>query len=266
MKKTGILAALHDEIAPLIADMTGQPGYVCHRIGMRDYHVGLLAGHLCVLVLARIGKVAAAATAVTLIREFAVDEILFAGLAGGLATQARVGDVVIATGLVQHDLDARPLFARYEVPLLGKSIFETSAELEAELVQAVTAFFTRDFAAVVAPATAQRFGIDVPRLHRGLILSGDQFVGAPAHVARLQAAFPQALAVEMEGAAVAQICHEYAVPFAILRTISDRADDTAHHDFGQFLAAVASLYSHGIVRRFLASRLAHTGDGSAAGS
>ncbi len=256
MLTVGIIGAMHEEVATIIAAMATQPGYGCRRIGMRDYHVGAFDGQACVVVLARIGKVAAAVTAVTLIREFAVDQIVFTGLAGGLAADGQVGDVVIARSLVQHDLDVRPLFPRYEVPLLGVAAFFTDAALGAELEQAARLFLLSGLAGAVTPAMLDSFGIGAPTLHCGLVVSGDQFVGSTDDVAALRARFPAALAVEMEGAAVAQVCHEHALPFAILRTISDRADDGAHVDFDRFLTQVASHYSDGILRQFFAARRA----------
>jgi len=101
------------------------------------------------------------------------------------------------------------------------------------------------------PALAS-FGIATPRAHRGLIVSGDRFVASQAESTRLQQDLPQALAVEMEGAAVAQVCHDFGRPFAVLRTISDRADDQAHVDFPRFLAQVAAEYSRDIVLAALA--------------
>ena len=89
-------------------------------------------------------------------------------------------------------------------------------------------------------------------MHRGTIISGDQFVGDAGRVQALRDALPDALCVEMEGAAVAQICYEYGVPFAILRTISDSADDSASVDFSAFLKHVARVYSAGVLRRYLA--------------
>jgi adenosylhomocysteine nucleosidase len=89
-------------------------------------------------------------------------------------------------------------------------------------------------------------------VHHGLIASGDQFIGSAARVQALRNTLPDVLAVEMEGAAVAQVCHEYGVPFSVIRTLSDTADDQAHIDFPAFLNEVASLYSHGILRAFLA--------------
>jgi methylthioadenosine nucleosidase (EC 3.2.2.16) len=84
-------------------------------------------------------------------------------------------------------------------------------------------------------------------VHRGLIVSGDRFISTRADSDALRHALPDALAVEMEGAAVAQVCHDYGVPFALVRTISDRADDNAHIDFGRFIRAVASQYSRALL-------------------
>ena len=92
-------------------------------------------------------------------------------------------------------------------------------------------------------------------MHCGLIATADRFVASAHEATRLKAALQsegfEALAVEMEGAAVAQVCFDYAVPFAAVRTISDRADDTAHVDFPKFVAEVASHYSRDIIGAFL---------------
>jgi len=89
----------------------------------------------------------------------------------------------------------------------------------------------------------------------GLVASGDQFVSRAEDAARLradlQAAGHDTLAVEMEGAAVAQVCFDYGVPFAAMRTISDRADDKAHVDFSAFIQQVASPYALAIVQEFM---------------
>jgi adenosylhomocysteine nucleosidase len=248
-RRLGILAAMHDELAGLLAEMGANA--TVRRIGLRDYHVGELYGQPCVLVLARIGKVAAAATTVTLIREFDVDRIVFTGLAGGIGAGVRVGDVVVAQSLVQHDMDARPLFARHEVPLLARAYFETDAVLNARLRECALAYLAEDLRADMDAATRADFNIDAPVVHDGLIASGDTFVHAAGMAASLTEALPDVLCVEMEGAAVAQICHEYEVPCAVLRTVSDRADGTASVDFRAFLERVASVYAVGILRRFL---------------
>ncbi len=99
------------------------------------------------------------------------------------------------------------------------------------------------------------FGLRSPTVHRGLLISGDRFVSTAAESEALRRALPDALAVEMEGAAVAQVCHDYGVPFAAMRTISDRADDAAHGDFARFVAEVASRYSLALVGAWLAAQL-----------
>src|SRR5690606_9321601 len=102
-----------------------------------------------------------------------------------------------------------------------------------------------DTAAVVA------YGLHAPRLHQGLLVSGDRFVATTAESQALQNELPEALAVEMEGAAFAQVCHDFGVPLAVVRTISDRADDDAHVDFPRFLNDVASRYSAAIIEELL---------------
>lgn len=251
---TGILAALHEEVAGLISAMAPQDGYRVQRIGMRDYHLGLLEGQPCVVALARIGKVAAAATALTMIRELGASELIFSGLAGGIGPHVKVGDIVVGATLVQHDLDARPLFPQHEVPLLGCAQFAADPALTLELSAAARFFLTQQVHHVLSADTRRAFGITAPALHVGLIASGDQFVSGMAQVQRIVSVLPDTLAVEMEGAAVAQICFEYAIPCAIVRTISDRADVTAHSDFGQFLKTLASDYASSILLRFLSAR------------
>jgi adenosylhomocysteine nucleosidase len=85
-----------------------------------------------------------------------------------------------------------------------------------------------------------------------LVASGDRFVSTNVESAELQRRLPQALAVEMECAAIAQVCHDYGVPLAAVRTISDRADDAAHVDFPRFIQTIASRYSVAVLDRLLA--------------
>jgi len=247
----GIIAALHEEIAGLLARM--KPSEPARRIGMREYHAGTIDGRACVIVLARIGKVAAAATAVTLIREFGVSAIVFAGVAGGIGRHVGLGDVVVANQLVQHDMDARPLFGRFEVPLLGLAQFAADTRLTALLAQCAADYLALDLHAQVPARTRDMYGIGVAQLHRGTVGSGDRFVHGPSAAEDLRQTLPDLLCVEMEGAAVAQVCHEYGVPYAVLRTISDRADASAPVDFTGFLRDVASFYATGILGRLLAA-------------
>ena len=227
---TAIVAAMHQELAAVLALMPDERKQV---VAGREFWVGHLHGQEVVAVLSRIGKVAAATTATALIERFGVKRILFTGVAGGLAPQVQRGDVVVANHYLQHDLDASPIFPRHEVPLYGTDRFATDAALTARLARAVQ---------VALPGT---------HLHRGLVVSGDRFVSSAAESIALQATLPDALAVEMEGAAFAQVCHDYGVPFAAVRTVSDRADDAAHGDFLQFIEEVASRHSAAIVEAFL---------------
>jgi adenosylhomocysteine nucleosidase len=229
--RIAIVAAMHEELAAVLALM---PDESRQTAAGREFWVGHLHGREVVAVLSRIGKVAAATTAAVLIERFGASQIVFTGVAGGLAPGVAVGDVVVADAFLQHDLDASPIFPRYEVPLYGTSQFRTDAAL------------TERLAAAVARA------LPAQRLHRGLVASGDRFVSTDEECRALRAALPQVLAVEMEGAAVAQVCHDCGVPFAAVRTISDRADDDAHVDFARFVRDVASRHSAAIVQALLA--------------
>ncbi len=241
---TAILSALAQEQRGLV-DLLQAPSRVAHA--GREFWLGHLHGHPVVLALSKIGKVAAATSAAALIERFGVGRIVFTGVAGGLGPAVKVGDVVVATDFVQHDLDASPLFPRFEVPLYGKTRFQADEPL-ADLVWAA--------ATAVLARRGDRDEFADARVHRGLIASGDRFVSGMGESRALHGALTEAghavLAVEMEGAAVAQVCLDYGIPFAAMRTISDRADDTAHVDFPHFVEHVASGYARDIVADFLA--------------
>ena len=231
---TAILSALAEEQRGLI-ELLHQPRRV-ERAG-RSFWQGELHGQPVVLALSRIGKVAAATTATTLIEAFGVQRLVFTGVAGGIGPGVQVGDVVVAQEFVQHDMDASPLFPRYEIPLYGRERFACDAALVQSLLGATQAGLRQ----LDLPAT----------VHQGLIASGDRFVSAAEEARLLHATLSEAghapLAVEMEGAAVAQVCHDYGIPYAAMRTISDRADDTAHVDFPKFVNEVASRYALAIL-------------------
>jgi len=244
---TAILSALPEEQAGLLAQLESARR---HTVASRDFWLGQLQGKPVVLALSRIGKVSASLTASVLIGHLGVRRIVFTGVAGGLAPGVRVGDVVVAQDFIQHDLDASPLFPRYEVPLYGRARFACEPALTSLLSTAARQALGPDStASMELPAGA--------RVHSGLIASGDRFVSSAEESRTLQSALRsaghEALAVEMEGAAVAQVCADYGVPFAAMRTISDRADDTAHIDFPRFVNKVASRYALAIIKQLMQS-------------
>jgi adenosylhomocysteine nucleosidase len=244
--RLGVISALHQEQAGLIEAM--QLPATEHR-GMRDYVSGRLWGIDCVCVLSRLGKVAAAATVATLIERFGVTHIVFTGVAGSADNGVRVGDIVVADALLQHDMDATPLFPRFEVPLTGQAHFASDSSLTQRMQQAASDFIALDFANAVAADDRASFRLQSPQVHVGLIASGDEFVDSRERLLQLKAALPALLAVEMEGAAVAQVCFEFGIPFAVIRTISDAANEEAPLDFMQFIQRVAARYAFGIVHR-----------------
>jgi len=216
----------------------------------RDFTLGRLHGRSVVLGLTGIGKVAAATTATAVMEGFGAQQLLFTGVAGGVGAGVQVGDVVVAQQFLQHDMDVRPLFPRWQVPGYAAPTLACDAVLSAGLLVAAQA--------CVAQAAAWNEPLlagSVPRAHAGLVASGDQFIVSAAVsgqiTADLQAAGHAPLAVEMEGAAIAQVCADYGVPFAAVRTISDRADDSAHVDFPAFVQAVASRYALQIVQHWV---------------
>ena len=258
VRRLGVLAALPQELGDLVEAMRAEGDMRSVALGRREYHVGTAYGVPCVVTLARVGKVAAAATASALIHVFNVDAMVFTGVAGGVGG-VRVGDMVVADSLLQHDLDASPLFPRYEVPLLGQAHFPTHAPLADALAAAC-----ERFVADTGPLLNERFGFEAPRVHRGLIISGDRFVSSAGEVHALASALPQAMAVEMEGAAMAQVCYEHDVPCAIVRTISDTADDHATASFTTFLTDIAGTYSSGVLGHFLREYAAAAGASASA--
>lgn len=250
MAVIGIMSALHEELAAVLADMPDEQRVV---VAGRDFWVGHWQGHAVVAVLSRIGKVAAATTATVMLERFGVDALVFTGVAGGLGSGVRVGDVVVADGFVQHDMDASPLFPKHEVPLYGRALFEVDAVLSLQLAKAAQQVLQAPEQHLGSDTLAQ-FQLSSPKVHQGLIVSGDRFVATSSESQALREALPAALAVEMEGAAVAQVCWDYGVQFAAVRTISDRADDTAHTDFNRFICEVASRYSRAILLQWLRER------------
>jgi len=244
----GVLGAMDEEVRRLREALL--PTRV-ETTGGRDYLFGSIAGREVVLAFSRWGKVAAASTATTMIERFGVERILFTGVAGAVDPALGIGDVVVARSLVHHDLDARPFLRRFEVPLLDIVEIPVDERLARAAADAAAEVLDADLDALVPPADRRRFSMERPTVRRGLVASGDRFIADAGEVERLRTDLPGLLAVEMEGAAVAQVCHEHGVRCAVLRTISDRADHSAPVDFRAFVADVASRFSERLVQRTL---------------
>jgi adenosylhomocysteine nucleosidase len=245
----GIMSAMREEIASLVVEL-GSGDDAIHT-GMRTYHRGQLWGMPVVLVFSRWGKVAAASTVTHLISQFGVDEIIFTGVAGAVDPELNVGDVVIAGKLYQHDMDARPLYLRHELPLLDMTALETDPSHRRTAFEASQQFLAHDLRLHVAPDLLTEFQIDQPKVVVEDIASGDKFFAKQEDLTELRSRLPSVACVEMEGAAVAQVCHEHGVPFLVIRTISDSANEEAPVDFPKFADRIASAYSYGILRNLL---------------
>jgi adenosylhomocysteine nucleosidase len=243
-----IVSAMPDEITAVVeslVDVTTQ------TLGRRQYHAGGFEGTPVVVVFSGWGKVAAAATTTQLIASYDVTDIVFTGVAGAVQQGLAIGDVVVGTELIQHDMDASPIFPRYEVPLLGKTMLATDARLRVRLRAAAQEFLREDLPIAVPQSSLEWFHVASPKVIDGVIASGDQFFDSAEEIGALRGRLPQVACVDMEGAAVAQVCEAYSVPFGIVRTISDSADENAPHDFPRFSREIAGQYSLGILARLV---------------
>ncbi len=242
----GIISAMQEEIQALLNELQLSSTVVK---GMRTYYSGTLFEIPVVLVFSRWGKVASAATTVQLINDFNVDEIIFTGVAGAINSTLNIGDVVIGKNLYQHDMDASPLFEQFEIPMLRKKYIETRNATK--LIKATNSFIT-NYNLFINPSIAQDFNITNPKVIYGDIASGDEFISSKQRIKVLNNILPTAVCVEMEGAAVAQVCFEYKIPFSIIRVISDNANDNATIDFPKFANSVTSNYASGILKNYFA--------------
>ena len=200
------------------------------RIAGREIHYGHLEGHPVALVLCGCGKVNAALSATLLAGHAKVDKILVTGVSGGLAEVLKVGDVVIGNSFVQHDMDTRPLFPLHEIPFEGFSSIDADDDLCRLLTEAARTML----------ATACPTGLESASVFEGLVVSGDQFLSSNEARNRVLESLPKAYAVDMESAAIAQVCRAADLPLGVMRVISDSADGSAHIDFAEFVEKSAS--------------------------
>ena len=244
----GIMAAMAEELECYIKENSH---VTRHLVAGREYYELEVNAKPAIVVLSGIGKVAAASTATTLIHKFGVAKILFTGVAGSISSEAGIGDIVIAKNLAQHDLDASPFFPKYEIPILGETLIEACATEREHTEQACRSFLSK-IDSYVDRKDLEDLGLSLPKLVVGDIASGDQFIKSKEQSDSILEGLPSIVAVEMEGAAVAQVCFENAIPFCVVRTISDAANHEALVDFPRFIQKVSSRYSYGILKELLA--------------
>lgn len=202
----GIIGALDKEVALLCEKL--EKTRTVHRASL-TFHQGILQGKEVVVVKSGVGKVNAALCAQLLIDYFRPNAIFCTGVAGALREELDVGDVVISTDVAQHDVDGT-VFGHEpgEIPNLGVKFFKADENL-VEIAWEVACRTLKGKKAV-----------------KGRILSGDQFICSAERVKYLRDVFDGSC-VEMEGGAIGHVCYVNDVPFVVIRSISDRADDKA---------------------------------------
>lgn len=247
-KIIGIMGAMPEEVESIVAMLEERQEV---ELGGRSYYVGLINNIKTVVVFSRWGKVAASTTATTLILKFGANEILFTGVAGAINPKLQIGDIVIGKSLYQHDMDGRPLMSQFEIPLLGVTHFDCSQDKLDKAKKIITEMLEKKhLEKVISNKIRKQFGINEPKLYIGDIASGDKFFANSNDKNALLKLLPTVMCVEMEGAAVTQVCYEYQVPFTIIRTISDVADEKAELDFPAFINSISSKYSLEIVKLY----------------
>ncbi|XPV69468.1 MAG: 5'-methylthioadenosine/adenosylhomocysteine nucleosidase [Halarcobacter sp.] len=224
MKKLAIMGAMQEEIEPLLAHfenvkVTEFAKNKYYEVSYNDLDI--------VIAYSKIGKVFASLTASTLIEKFGCDTLLFSGVAGGINSELKIGDLIIADKLCQHDLDITAFGHPHGFVPEGAVFIETSKEL-------------RDIAKEVAKENSLE-------VIEGTIATGDQFVHSSERKEFIESTF-KADALEMEGASVAVVCDALNVPFFILRAISDSADMDAGFDFDEFLKSSAQVSADYLIK------------------
>jgi adenosylhomocysteine nucleosidase len=243
----GILSALPEEMGSLGAAL--DPAGDVEIAGYR-FRRGRIDGHPVVLAEAGVGKVAAALVATLLLDHFGCHSLIFSGVAGRLDDELAIGDIVIAEELIQHDYGAmvagrlKPF--RPGSPPIGEARERPEFRLALGLREAIMTAI----ADLRLPPFAAAGGSGRPvRIRMGRILTGDQFVNCVATRDRLARDF-KSHAVEMEGAALAQVSERFGVPCVIVRCLSDMAGEDSHIDFAAFLPEAANLAAI-VVRRLI---------------
>lgn len=230
-----LMAAMPEELQAL-RPLLGA-ARVHHHAG-REFHSGRLDGREVVLAYAPPGAVAAATTATLLIERFGAEAIVSTGVAGGLHPHVRIGDMVVARELLSCSALTD-----------GGARLPADPDLGAALLAAARAAL--EVERIALAGSLALLGITVPQVHNGLLLSGTHAVAAEAERSVLARAQPEALAVEADGIALAEVCRDCDLPFALLRCIADRADEQAPGDRRRFVAQVAGPLAAAVVRAWL---------------
>ena len=226
--KVAILGAMPEEIEPLLSALCERGVSVeSAEYANNKFYFAHLFGHDLVIAYSKIGKVNSALTATVMIEKFGARALIFTGVAGALKRGIKIGEILYATALVQHDLDITAFGHPYGFVPGSKISVQTDAKLNS-----------------IAQSVAEQLGIT---LKSGIIASGDQFVGDEERKSWIERTF-DASAVEMEGASVAQVCDALGVPFCVLRAISDEAGHKAEFDFDEFMVKSAQTSANFVLK------------------
>jgi adenosylhomocysteine nucleosidase len=248
-KKIGILGAMPEEISGIVSLLKDTKEV---EKGRRIYYTGTLNDIEVVVVFSRWGKVASATTVTHLIVEFGITQLYFTGVAGAIHQELNIGDIVVASSLVQHDLDARPIMKQFEIPLLGETVLYPPKDFLEKAVERVKELECNNtLSDLISLGCQKMFSISNPKVFVGQIASGDRFFAKSSEKEALLRVLPDVLCVEMEGAAVAQVCFEYDIPFVVIRTISDVANESSPIDFKEFVSDVASKFGIAIIQNLM---------------
>ena len=223
MSKIAIMGAMPEEIEPLLAKVENVKKI---EYANNSYYEATYKGKELVIAYSKIGKVFASLTATILLEKFACDTLLFSGVAGAISPDLNIGDLIIADGLCQHDLDIVAFGHPYGYVPEGEVCIPTDVNLRN-----------------IAKEVAKKRDLT---LKEGVIATGDQFVANSERKEWILNTF-NADALEMEGASVAVICNALNVPFFVLRAISDTANDDAGVDFDEFMVGSAKISANFIL-------------------
>ena len=213
MRKIGIIGAMEEEVAALKEKMHIEE---LRTIAGMEFCKGECEGQPVIVVRSGIGKVNAAVCTQILCSVYQADVIINTGVAGSLKNEINIGDIVLSTDALQHDVDATGFgYAEGIIPRMETSVFEADKEL-IELAEKVCLEVNPDI-----------------QVHKGRVVSGDQFISDHAVKERLIQLFA-GYCTEMEGAAIAQAAWLNQVPYLVIRAISDKADGSAEMDYSEF--------------------------------